>query len=206
MNILIVGCGKVGSKLATTLSKEGHDVSIVDEDEKNLDLLDNDYSGFTTLGVPIDQDVLIRAGIENCDAVAAVSSDDNVNIMVSQIAREIFRVDTVLARIYDPKREGVFSHFGLQTVCPTNLTVESVKSALTEPFKPKTLNIGSHTASFITVDVPKELIGTDVNNLDFEEHQSLFAVLKEEQKIILFKGQKIILQYTDKLVVCNMVD
>lgn len=73
-----------------------------------------------------------QAGIESCDAVAAVSQDDNLNIMCSQLAREIFKVPSVLARIYDPAREDVFSHFGLHTVCPTNLTVSAVKSALTE--------------------------------------------------------------------------
>ncbi|MEG0570900.1 MAG: NAD-binding protein, partial [Oscillospiraceae bacterium] len=105
MNIMVVGCGKVGSRLALALCEDGHDVSVVDRYESSFELLGSAFSGFTTIGVPIDQDVLKRAGIEDCDAVAAVSSDDNVNIMVSQLAHEIFKVPTVLARIYDPKRE-----------------------------------------------------------------------------------------------------
>ena len=72
MNILIVGCGKVGSTLAGVLSREGHDVSIIDRYESSFDLLPEDYSGYITVGVPIDQDVLRKAGIENCDAVAAM--------------------------------------------------------------------------------------------------------------------------------------
>ena len=112
MNILVVGCGKVGARLASVLSREGHDVSIVDRFEESFEMLSDDFEGFKTCGVPIDQDVLRRAGIENCDALAAVSPDDNVNIMVRQLAREIFHVPQVLARIYDPAREDVFSHFG----------------------------------------------------------------------------------------------
>lgn len=206
MNILVVGCGKVGSQLASSLSREGHAVSVVDADEETFGLLDDDYSGFTTAGVPIDLDVLGRAGIENCDAVASMSRDDNINIMVSQVAREIFKIPTVIARIYDPQREDIFSHFGLHTVCPTNLTVASVKSAITEPYLPRTLNFESHALSFTTVDVPKNMIGTNVNILDFEENQSLFAVLHTDLSVSLIKGQKIILQPEDKLIVASIVD
>lgn len=206
MNILVVGCGKVGSKLASTLSRDGHDVSVVDKNESSFELLDEDYSGLTTAGIPIDQDVLRKAGIESCDAVTAVSQDDNVNIMVSQLAREIFKVPTVLARIYDPVREDVFSHFGLHTVCPTNLTVAAVKSAITEPHAPRNVNFGCHTVSFLTIDVPKHLAGTNANNLDFEDGQSLFAVLREDLSLELFRGQKIVLEATDKLIVASTVD
>lgn len=206
MNILVIGCGKVGSRLASTLSREEHDVSIVDKDEKNFALLDSDYSGFTTAGVPIDQDVLRKAGIESCDALAAVSTDDNVNIMVSQLAREIFHVKHVLARIYDPKREDVFSHFGLHTVCPTKLTVSAVRSALTEPHKPQNINLGSHTITFLTVDVPKNIIGANARELDLEPNQSLYAVIHNDLSLELYKNQGIILRESDKLIISNIVD
>lgn len=132
MNILIVGCGKVGSQLANVLSKMGHDVSIVDPDEERFSNLSDEFAGYTVTGVPIDQDVLRKAGIEGCEALAAVSNDDNMNVMVCQIASEIFHVPKVLARIYDPARGDVFSHFGLHTVCPTNLSVDALYSMLTD--------------------------------------------------------------------------
>ncbi len=91
MNILIVGCGKVGSMLASELSRLGHDVAVLDREESHFSSLDSEFSGYTISGVPIDQDVLKRAGIEGCDALLAMTEDDNVNIMVCQIAREIFR-------------------------------------------------------------------------------------------------------------------
>jgi trk system potassium uptake protein TrkA len=206
MNILIVGCGKVGAKLASTLSREDHAVSVVEKDEENLALLDDDYTGFTTAGVPIDLDVLRRAGIENCDAVAAMSRDDNVNIMVSQVARELFHIPTVITRIYDPQREDVYSHFGLHTVCPTNLTVASVKAALTEPHQPRNVHFGCHTLSFTTVDVPRNLVGAKASDLDFDDTQSLFGVVREDLSFELFKGQKIVLQPSDKLIVASVVD
>ncbi len=206
MNILIIGCGKVGSRLAFTLSQEGHDVSIIDQNEENFLLLDSDYSGLTTCGIPIDQDVLKRAGIENCDAVMAVSQNDNINIMVCQLAKEVFHIDKVIARIYDPSREDVFSHFGLHTVCPTNLTVSAIKTAAIEPHKPHSVQFGSHHISFLTVDIPKNFHGVDVLDLDFGDQESLFAVLKQDLSMIFFKGQHIILEPKDKLIVANLVD
>jgi trk system potassium uptake protein TrkA len=208
MNILIVGCGKVGANLANTLWREGHDVSIVDRDEQSFDHLDSGFNGFTTTGVPIDQDVLINAGIENCDALAAVSQDDNVNIMVSQLAREIFNVPKVLARIYDPKREDVFSHFGLHTVCPTNLTVSAVRSALLEETQDKLLNVGSHTIKFKKINVPKHLIDINATEVELEDpqNQSLFAVEHSDLTLSFQKDFNKKLKETDKLILSVLVD
>ena len=206
MNILIVGCGKVGSRLAGVLSREGHDVSIVDREEANFALLPDDFGGVQTLGIPIDQDVLRRAGIESCDALAAVSADDNVNIMVSELAREIFHVPAVVARIYDPSREDVFSHFGLQTVCPTNLTVDAVESALVEPGETRVLNLGSHTLSFTTHALPERWLGSPAADYPLAEGQSLFAVVHEDQEFELWRGQKLRFRAGDQLVIANLVD
>ena len=206
MNILVVGCGKVGTRLALTLDQEGHDVSVIDSSEEALDLMPDSFRGFKTCGIPIDQDVLKNAGIESCDALAAVSQDDNVNIMVSQLAREIFKVPTVIARIYDPKREDVFSHFGLHTVCPTNLTVAAVKSAITEKSKPQTINLGSHTASFSTIDLPKGLSGATTDTLNMSDKQSLYAVLHADLSITVYHGQKIRFKPDDKLVISSIID
>ncbi|MFZ2537560.1 MAG: TrkA family potassium uptake protein [Oscillospiraceae bacterium] len=206
MNIIIVGCGKVGARLASLLDHEGHDVSIVDRHEESFEMLDDTYGGFKTCGIPIDQDVLKRAGIERCDALAAVSLDDNVNIMVSQLAREIFNVPTVLARIYDPKREDVFSHFGLYTVCPTNLTVAAIRSALTEKDKPQTINVGSHTITFTTQSLPKALIGNLTTDIELEENQSLYGVIHSDLSVSLYQGQKLRFVLGDKVIISNIID
>lgn len=206
MNILVVGCGKVGSRLAIALSKEGHDVSVVEKDEANMELLGDEFVGFKTIGIPIDLDLLKEAGIESCDAVAAVSQDDNVNIMVSQVASQIFKVPRVLARIYDPKREDVFSHFGLHTVCPTNLTVSAVRSALTEPEIPKMLNFGAHTISFVTVPVESHLYDSQVSDLALEDNHSVFAVLHSDLLLTMYDGQSLKLKHGDKLIVAVVVD
>ncbi len=207
MNILVIGCGKVGSQLASMLSEEGHDVSVVDRDAKNFEMLDDSFSGMTTVGVPIDQDVLKQAGIESCDAVAAVSQDDNLNIMCSQLAREIFKVPSVLARIYDPAREDVFSHFGLHTVCPTNLTVSAVKSALTENQSVRTINFGAHTLAFNLIQVPDELVGKRASKAsDKIADKDIFAVIHDNFDISLTIKEDVILQKNDMLITVTIMD
>ncbi len=206
MNILIVGCGKVGSQLASTLSEEGHDVSVIDRNEKNLELLSDDYSGMTTVGVPIDQDVLKKAGIESCDAVAAVSQDDNVNIMCSQLARELFHVPSVLARIYDPRREDVFSHFGLHTVCPTNLTVGAIRSALTENQTIRTINFGAHTIAFNLIPVPDEMAGKRVKIISERMEKEIFGVIREDLEIVLTITDDITVKPGEMLITATLMD
>ena len=207
MNILVSGCGKVGSQLASMLSEEGHDVSVIDRDAKNFEMLDDNFSGMTTVGVPIDQDVLKQAGIESCDAVAAVSQDDNLNIMCSQLAREIFKVPSVLARIYDPAREDVFSHFGLHTVCPTNLTVSAVKSALTENQSIRTINFGAHTLAFNLIQVPDELVGKRASKAsDKIADKDIFAVIHDNFDISLTIKEDVILQKNDMLITVTIMD
>ena len=207
MNILVIGCGKVGSQLASMLSEEGHDVSVIDRDAKNFEMLDDNFSGMTTVGVPIDQDVLKQAGIESCDAVAAVSQDDNLNIMCSQLAREIFKVPSVLARIYDPAREDVFSHFGLHTVCPTNLTVSAVKSALTENQSIRTINFGAHTLAFNLIQVPDELVGKRASKAsDKIADKDIFAVIHDNFDISLTIKEDVILQKNDMVITVTIMD
>ena len=205
MNILIVGCGKVGSELAANLSREGHTVTIVDANESAFDLLPSDYSGYCTTGIPIDLDVLREAGIENCDALAAVRLDDNTNIMVCQLAKEYFHLENILARIYDPRRENVFSHFGLRTICPTRLTVETVKNILLED-QPQQITVGPSTISFHEVPVTRRLIGASTSDIDTSREEGIFAVRHEDNTLSLMANGPVILSSGDVLIISRIID
>lgn len=89
MYIIIAGCRKVGSNLAIVLSQANHDVVVIDSDPENFDLLGTGFNGLTITGMPIDEDVLRSAGIEKADALAAVSNDDNMNVMIARYAELI---------------------------------------------------------------------------------------------------------------------
>ena len=130
MNIVIVGCGRVGALLATNLDRKGHDVTIIDQEADAFNRLPTGFKGRTVLGSGIDIDVQQRAGIEHADAFVACSPGDNRNIAASQVAREIFHVPTVVARINDPLRDQIFRDLGLKTVCPTLVGADLVRDAL----------------------------------------------------------------------------
>lgn len=119
MNVIIVGCGRVGARVASILSHNGHDVTVVDTNPAAFRRLAKEYKGDTIIGTGIDEDVLRSAGIEQADAFVAVTNGDNRNIMAAQVARDIFDVPEVVCRIYDPVREDTYRRLGLSTVCPT---------------------------------------------------------------------------------------
>ncbi len=121
MKIVILGCGRVGAALASMMAKAGHTVSVVDYSSDAFQRLSPDFEGETIIGNGVDEDILIRAGIRDADAFAAVTNGDNRNIMASQIAKEIFKVKKVVCRIYDPIREETYRELGLETFCPTVL-------------------------------------------------------------------------------------
>lgn len=208
MNIIIIGCGKVGSNLAKIMSDNGHDIVIVDRNPEHFEQLNGlGFSGFTVTGVPIDRDILLKAGIENCDALVAVTEDDNVNIMVSQMAGEIFKVPRVLARIFDPSRENVFSHFGLHTVCPTKITVSVIQAILEHNSDIQKVTFAENTAIFTTTDVPQQLINRRLSKLPQRENQVLFAVQHANGSMELAaRMEDEILLADDKLVYTEIVD
>jgi trk system potassium uptake protein TrkA len=119
MKAVIMGCGRVGARVASLLDHTGNEVTVVDIDSRAFQRLPATFGGDTIIGTGIDEDVLRRAGIEEADAFIAVSNGDNRNIMAAQVARLIFNVPEVVCRIYDPVREDTYRRLGLTTVCPT---------------------------------------------------------------------------------------
>ena len=186
MHIIIAGCGKVGSGLASKLSREGYDVAVIDSDESAFEKLDDDFSGLRVVGVPIDQDILKKAGIDQADALAAVTPDDNMNIMVSQVAKDIFH------------------QFGLETICPTNLTVETIAAILTgNPFE-TTCTIGSNTISFTIEDVDPDLVGSQIIDIRRKDDRFIFGILKDGR--FTFAHPYAVVEKGCKLVIAGKVD
>ena len=127
---IIVGCGRLGANLANTLSDDGHNVLIMDKDGHSFRRLSPSYGGLSVVGNGTDYDALLEAQIKNASVVVAVTNNDNTNIMVAQIARDIFHVESVIARLYDPERECVYREFDIDTICPAVLSVKEVDKFL----------------------------------------------------------------------------
>ena len=126
MHVVIVGCGRVGSTLARELCTNGNTVAVVDRKADAFLRLGDDFSGQTIVGIGFDPDILIAAGIEKASALAAVTNGDNSNIMIARVARERFAVQSVVARIYDPKRSEIYERLGIATVATVKWTAERI--------------------------------------------------------------------------------
>lgn len=129
-NIIIVGCGRVGSQLASLLSERDCNVCVIDRNAEAFANLGRNFNGATLQGVGFDEDVLVRAGIEECDVVAAVTQSDNSNLMIAEVARRIFGVPQVITRLYNPARESAYMQLGLDYVCGTSLVAEEMFSKI----------------------------------------------------------------------------
>ena len=191
MQIIVVGCGKVGAKLAQVMAEEGHDVVIVDNDVQNFKLLSPNFNGVTITGVPIDEDVLKHAGIETADVFASVTPNDNVNIMSCQIAKEIFNVPTVIARIYNPDREHVFHQFGFQTICHTNTTVDEIRSMVLGEQRCETYFFGNTSIAFTQQKVGKNDIGKKLGAIKVPKACMIFGVIKKDGFHFTNSGMKV---------------
>jgi trk system potassium uptake protein TrkA len=126
MHIVIMGCGRVGSTLAHILEDSGHSVAIIDRDPQAFRRLRAGFRGRRVTGMGFDRDVLGEAGIESASAFVAVSSGDNSNIISARVAREMFGVDNVVARIYDPRRAEVYQRLGIPTVATVRWTADQI--------------------------------------------------------------------------------
>jgi trk system potassium uptake protein TrkA len=126
VHFVIMGCGRVGSTLARTLGRSGHDVAVIDSDASAFRRLGTSFDGQTVTGIGFDRRTLVSAGIKEAYAFAAVSSGDNSNILAARVARETFGVEHVAARIYDPQRAMVYQRLGIPTVATVRWTADQM--------------------------------------------------------------------------------
>ncbi len=126
MNVVVVGCGRVGSSLATVLDRDGHGVSVIDKNRLAFRNLPDQFGGKAVLGFGFDRNHLEKAGINDADALAAVTNGDNSNILSARIARETYEIRHVVARIYDPRRAAIYQRLGIPTVASVAWTTDQV--------------------------------------------------------------------------------
>lgn len=180
MQIVIVGCGKVGTNLAGRLLDQDHDVIIVENDPA---LMQNaaDLDCIKITGVPIDRDVLRQAGIETADVVCAVTQTDNINIMAAQIAMDVFKVPLVITRVFNPANTDVFAAFGLNTVCSTELTVQAFLRKIGGEKNESVCRIYDNQLVFTQVPVDDELLDEEISELQADPGKIILGVLRNNK-------------------------
>ncbi len=188
MRFVIVGCGRVGAQLASRLSVQGHQVAVVDRDPTAWRRLGPSFKGLKIEGVGFDRDVLIAAGIERADGFASVTSGDNTNVVSARIARQIFRVPKVVARIYDPRRADIYRRFGLQTISPTEWAATRIAELLCHPGMSVLQAIGNGEVSLVEIEVSAHLAGHRVNELVIPGETSVVALVRDGRATVPTMG------------------
>ncbi|MBC8429605.1 MAG: TrkA family potassium uptake protein [Dehalococcoidia bacterium] len=130
MKVVIMGCGRVGARLAGLLDIEGHNVAILDTDAYSFRRLPPDFGGTALVGNGTDEESLKKAGIEEADVFVSLTQGDNRNVMAAQIAKYIFNVPKVVCRIYDPLRRELYNSLGLEAFSPTTIFAQMLKEKL----------------------------------------------------------------------------
>lgn len=127
---VVIGCGRLGANIANTLSDKEIDVLIMDKDKEAFKKLSPSYGGLAIVGDGMDFDDLVEAKLNEADVVVVVTNNDNANVMIAQIAREIFKIKKVIARLYDTERECVYKEFGIDVICPSALSAREIDRLL----------------------------------------------------------------------------
>ncbi len=163
MNVLIVGCGREGSELARSIAAQGHAVTIVDANAARFDQLGSEFSGRTVQGVAFDRGVLERADIAHADAFVATTQSDNENIVAAKIARDVYKVPSVVARVYNPGRREIYERLGLATVTSTSWGARRIEQLILHPGVIDMEQIGGGEVRLLCVDAPDAWHGQSVN-------------------------------------------
>ena len=127
---VIIGCGRLGANLANTLSEEGENVLILDKEKDSFRKLSSSFGGLAVEGDGTELDTLKAADVQRADTVIAVTNNDNINLMIAQIAKECFSVKKVISRLFDPERECVYQELGIDTICPAVLSANEIDKIL----------------------------------------------------------------------------
>ena len=180
MNILIVGCSRVGGELALLLSQEGNNVTIVDKQPESFKRLGGTFNGQTVTGHGIDLETLAKAGIATADAVVVVTNGDNTNIMISQIAKNIFHVPNVIARMYDPRRSEIYQHLGLDIISGTTLVAAMIRDKMIDR-RLSAVFLETSELGSIRLTVPANLSGKLVGEIN-EANEFLINCIVRKNK------------------------
>lgn len=201
MNIVIIGCGKTGRRLAAELDELGHDVAVVDPDKQKFEKLGEDFGGLCVRGSGIDTDVLKEAGCDNADVAVVITNSDNFNIMSAKILTTFFGINDVYVRVFDSSREAVFRKFGLCTVCSTRIEKDIFMSLIlgtTNEIKP--VNISGTDVGFNMTRADKRHSGKSPSAIFCKSGEMLFAVKKQNGAVFLANESNLTVEEGDMLV------
>jgi trk system potassium uptake protein TrkA len=196
VNVIIVGCGRVGVELALALHR-GNGVAVVDPEPRAFDRLGPAFSGRTVQGDGLDRDTLQRAGIESAHALAAVTASDNVNAIVARVARDVFGLQRVVTRLYNPRRLPIYEKLGLQTVSSSAWGAQRIEQLLLHPGMQSVYGAGNGEVQVYEMSIPAEWSGRSL--ADLVPSEGAVAVALTRAGMATLPGQEFVLAEADVL-------
>ena len=181
-NVIVVGCGRVGSQLANMLSDNGNNVCVIDKNVNAFANLGRNFNGSTVQGVGFDEETLVKAGVEDCDVMAAVTQFDNTNLMCAEVGSRLFGVPHVIARLYNPDHERAYMQLGIDYVCGTSLVAEDVFSKVVSGH-------GAHLDTFGEFEVLR--FSLDLSIIAFERSDGSASSIPTRDSI-LYNGDSVL--------------
>ena len=191
MKIIIMGCGRIGSTVSLLLQDEGHQVTVIDPEPRNLERLGPAFRGAKIPGVGFDRQVLLQAGIQGADAFVATSASDNAHIISARIARNSFHVPRVIARLYDPRRAEIYRRLGLVTISMTDWGARRINELLAHAELEPTFYFGKGEVSLVAVEAPPALVGRQVNDLTVPGEISVVAITRDGEALMVTLGTEL---------------
>jgi trk system potassium uptake protein len=183
-----MGCGRVGEQVGRILDAEGHEVTVIDYNGEALARLGSDFRGRKVKGLGFDRNVLIEAGIEHADAFAATSSSDNANIVAARIARNVFQVPRVIARLYDPRRAEIYQRLGLLTISSTTWGAQRIYELLTHDNLDPVMSFGNGEVKMMCIELPPQLENRIVKHITVPGEVHVVAITREGRALMPMLG------------------
>ncbi len=183
MYVIIVGSGRVGAELAKLLSNEGHNVVVIDKSQASFERLGGTFNGLTLVGNGFDLNLLKQAGIEKADAFCAVTDGDNTNLVSAQVAKRIFKVPKVIARVYDPQRAHIYAALGLDIISGTILFAAMLRDKIIESRFSSYL-IEAKDLGVIEIEIKNELVGKTVQEINMPGEFLVVAIIRLQGTIL----------------------
>lgn len=188
MKIIVMGCGRVGSQVSQLLVRQEHEVTVIDHDSNTLTRLGAEFKGRIVHGLGFDRNVLIEAGVETTEGFVAASSSDNANIVAARIARNIFRVPRVVARLYDPVRAEVYQRLGLTTISSTAWGAERIVEVVTHADLDVLHIFRDGGTTMVRIEAPAHLNGHRVSQMNIPGEVLITAITRNDQTFIPVSG------------------
>ncbi len=188
MKVIVMGCGRIGSQVSELLSMNGHEVTIIDHDANSEGRLHPNFKGKIIKGLGFDRQILTLAGISEAEAFVAASQSDNANIVAARIARNIFHVPRVVARLYDPRRAEIYQRLGLTTISSTNWGAERIFQVLTHSEIDVWNTFGSGEVALVHVELPPQLAGRNVIHLNVPGEIMVLTITRNDHAFVPTTG------------------